>query len=453
METSIVQLIAVYALPLVLGITLHEAAHAWAAAQLGDRTAQMQGRVTANPLKHIDPVGTLLVPGLLLLASRLGGAGAGFFGWAKPVPVIWSNLGSPHRDMGLVAAAGPLANVLMALGWALLYKLGQLSGTGEEFVFLVAMAGISVNLTLAVLNLLPVLPLDGRAHPGVLAAAPGCHRLVAPGTLRHDDPDRPDVYRPALGHRQSPGRWGHAPHRRTAPLLKVLPMFPERVVSGMRPTGALHLGHYHGALKNWVRLQAEYPCFFFVADFHALTTHYDSPNVIGDNVWEMVIDWLAAGIDPQQSTLFLQSRVPEHAELHLLLSMCTPLGWLERVPTYKDQQEKLSDRDLATYGFLGYPLLQAADILLYRAAFVPVGEDQVPHIELTREVSRRFNHLFGKEPGFEDNAKQAIKKLGSKRAKLYSELRARYQEQGDEEALAQGSRAARGLAEPEPGRS
>ncbi len=215
-------------------------------------------------------------------------------------------------------------------------------------------------------------------------------------------------------------------------------MFPERVVSGMRPTGALHLGHYHGALKNWVRLQAEYPCFFFVADFHALTTHYDSPNVIGENVWEMVIDWLAAGIDPQQSTLFLQSRVPEHAELHLLLSMCTPLGWLERVPTYKDQQEKLSDRDLATYGFLGYPLLQAADILLYRAAFVPVGEDQVPHIELTREVSRRFNHLFGKEPGFEDNAKQAIKKLGSKRARLYSELRARYQEQGDEEALAQG---------------
>jgi tryptophanyl-tRNA synthetase len=215
-------------------------------------------------------------------------------------------------------------------------------------------------------------------------------------------------------------------------------MFPERVVSGMRPTGALHLGHYHGALKNWVKLQAEYPCFFFVADFHALTTHYDSPDVIGRSVWEMVIDWLAAGIDPQQSTLFIQSRVPEHAELHLLLSMSTPLGWLERVPTYKDQQEKLSDKDLTTYGFLGYPLLQAADILLYRAAFVPVGEDQVPHIELTREVSRRFNHLFGKEPGFEDKAKQSIKILGSKRAKLYSELRARFQEKGDVEALAQG---------------
>jgi tryptophanyl-tRNA synthetase len=214
-------------------------------------------------------------------------------------------------------------------------------------------------------------------------------------------------------------------------------MFPERVVSGMRPTGALHLGHYHGALKNWVRLQSEYPCLFFVADWHALTTHYDSPEVIGNNIWEMVIDWLAAGIDPQQSTLFIQSRVPEHAELHLLLSMSTPLGWLERVPTYKDQQEKLSDRDLATYGFLGYPLLQAADILMYRAAFVPVGEDQVPHIELTREIARRFNHLFGREPGFEDKAREAVKRLGSKRARMYQQLRTRFQEQGDAEALQQ----------------
>ncbi|RPH66814.1 MAG: tryptophan--tRNA ligase [Burkholderiales bacterium] len=215
-------------------------------------------------------------------------------------------------------------------------------------------------------------------------------------------------------------------------------MFTERVVSGMRPTGALHLGHFHGALKNWVRLQSEHPCLFFVADWHALTTHYDSPDVIGENVWEMVIDWLAAGIDPQQSTLFIQSRVPEHAELHLLLSMSTPLGWLERVPTYKDQQERLSDRDLSTYGFLGYPLLQAADILMYRAAWVPVGEDQVPHVEFTREVARRFNHLFGREPGFEDKAREAVKKLGSKRAKLYQELRTRYQEQGDETALQRG---------------
>ena len=205
----------------------------------------------------------------------------------------------------------------------------------------------------------------------------------------------------------------------------------------MRPTGALHLGHYHGALKNWVKLQSEYPCFFFVADWHALTTHYDDVKVIGENIWSMVIDWLAAGIDPQQSTLFIQSKIPEHAELHLLLSMATPLGWLERVPTYKYQKEKITDHDLETYGFLGYPLLQAADILMYRAAWVPVGEDQVPHIELTREVARRFNHLFGREPGFEDRAKEAIKKLGSRRAKQYRDLRTRYQEQGDDQALLQ----------------
>jgi tryptophanyl-tRNA synthetase len=215
-------------------------------------------------------------------------------------------------------------------------------------------------------------------------------------------------------------------------------MYPARVVSGMRPTGALHLGHFHGALKNWVRLQSEYPCLFFVADWHALTTHYDTPEVIEDNVWEMVIDWLAAGIDPSQATLFIQSRVPEHAELHTLLSMITPLGWLERVPTYKDQQEKLSDRDLSTYGFLGYPLLQSADILMYRAKYVPVGEDQVPHVELTREVARRFNHVFGREPGFEQKALEAVKKLGSRKAKLYRELRAKFQEQGDHDALEAG---------------
>jgi len=217
-------------------------------------------------------------------------------------------------------------------------------------------------------------------------------------------------------------------------------MYEQRVVSGMRPTGSLHLGHFHGALKNWVKLQSEYPCFFFVADWHALTTHYDTPEVIEEHVWDMVIDWLAAGIDPARATLFIQSRVPEHAELHTLLSMITPLGWLERVPSYKDQQEKLAERDLATYGFLGYPLLQSADILMYRAAWVPVGEDQVPHVELTREVARRFNHLFGREPGFEEKAKAAVKKLGSKKGRLYVELRTRYQEQGDEGAL-QAARA------------
>jgi len=212
-------------------------------------------------------------------------------------------------------------------------------------------------------------------------------------------------------------------------------MYPERVVSGMRPTGALHLGHYHGALKNWVKLQSEFPCFYFVADWHALTTHYDESQVVEENAWEMVIDWLASGVDPAQATLFMQSRISEHAELHTLLSMITPLGWLERVPTYKDQQEKLSDRDLATYGFLGYPLLQSADVLIYRARFVPVGEDQVPHVEFMREIARRFNHIYGREPGFEEKAKAAIKKLGSRKAKLYNQLRTRYQEQGDEGAL------------------
>jgi tryptophanyl-tRNA synthetase len=212
-------------------------------------------------------------------------------------------------------------------------------------------------------------------------------------------------------------------------------MYSDRVLSGMRPTGRLHLGHYHGVLKNWLRLQNEYPCLFFVADWHALTTHYDTPQVIEANVRDMVIDWLAAGVDPAQATLFVQSRVIEHAELHLLLSMMTPLGWLERVPTYKDQQEKLSEKDLSTYGFLGYPLLQSADILIYRANLVPVGEDQVPHIEFTREICRRFNHLYGREPGFEDKARQAVKKLGSKKARLYEECRTAYQERGDEEAL------------------
>ncbi len=214
-------------------------------------------------------------------------------------------------------------------------------------------------------------------------------------------------------------------------------MYAEKVLSGMRPTGRLHLGHYHGVLANWVRLQHEYPCLFFVADWHALTTAYDEPGTITQNAWDMIIDWLAAGVDPSQATLFIQSRVPEHAELHLLLSMMTPLGWLERVPTYKDQQEKLTHKDLATYGFLGYPLLQAADILIYRANRVPVGEDQVPHIEFTREIARRFNHLYGRETGFEEKARESVKKLGSKRAKLYEELRARFQEKGDQDALEQ----------------
>ena len=205
----------------------------------------------------------------------------------------------------------------------------------------------------------------------------------------------------------------------------------------MRPTGRLHLGHYHGALKNWAKLQHEYPCFFFVADWHALTTHYETPEVIEAYTYELVIDYIAAGIDPAQATLFAQSKVPAHAELTLLLSFFTPLSWLERVPTYKDQMQKLGERghDLATYGFLGYPLMQAADILIYRANRVPVGEDQVSHVEMTREVARRFNHLFGREKGFEEKAEAAIKKLGAKKAKLYNALRTRFQQDGDEPAL------------------
>ncbi|MGA8705360.1 MAG: tryptophan--tRNA ligase [Steroidobacteraceae bacterium] len=209
----------------------------------------------------------------------------------------------------------------------------------------------------------------------------------------------------------------------------------KRVLSGMRPTGALHLGNYHGALRNWVDLQYQYECYFFVADWHALTTGYDDTAGIPAAIREVVIDWLAAGLNPGVATLFVQSHVPEHAELHLLLSMITPLGWLERVPTYKDQQEQLKEKDLATYGFLGYPLLQSADILLYRPAFVPVGEDQVSHVEITREIARRFNHLYGREPEFEQKAERAIKELGGRNITLYRQLRRRFQETGDQAAL------------------
>ena len=212
-------------------------------------------------------------------------------------------------------------------------------------------------------------------------------------------------------------------------------MARERVLSGMRPTGALHLGHYHGALKNWVRLQSEMECFYFVADWHALTTHYEDASVIEQHVYEMVIDWLAAGLDPAQCTIFLQSRLPEHAELFTLLAMGTPIGWLERVPTYKDQQEKLKDKDLSTYGFLGYPLLQAADILIYKANFVPVGEDQASHVELTREAARRFNHLYGRERNAEQRIAASLAKLPRDSAKRFEKSRKQYQETGDAKAL------------------
>jgi tryptophanyl-tRNA synthetase len=211
-----------------------------------------------------------------------------------------------------------------------------------------------------------------------------------------------------------------------------------RVLSGMRPTGSMHLGHYLGALKNWVRLQSEHECFFFVADWHALTTHYDEREIIGQSTYDMVIDWLAAGLDPQQCTIFVQSKLPEHAELFTLLAMGTPLGWLERVPTYKDQMEKLKDRDLATYGFLGYPLLQAADILMYKATYVPVGEDQASHVELTRETARRFNNLYGRSSDFEAQVKASLAKLGKDDARYYDKQRKAFGETGAEEARAKG---------------
>ncbi|PJD93426.1 MAG: tryptophan--tRNA ligase [Legionella sp.] len=220
----------------------------------------------------------------------------------------------------------------------------------------------------------------------------------------------------------------------------------KRVVSGMRASGKLHLGHYHGVIKNWIKLQNQYDCLFFVADWHGLTTHYDNPSHIHDSIWDMVIDWLACGVNPGLSRLFIQSWVPEHAELHLLLSMITPLGWLERVPSYKDQQEKLRERDLATYGFLGYPLLQSADVLIYKADLVPVGEDQVAHIELTREIARRFNFLYGKEPNFEALAQEAIKKMGKKNGKLYDKFRVAYQQEGCHESLT----TARALIDSQP---
>jgi tryptophanyl-tRNA synthetase len=212
-------------------------------------------------------------------------------------------------------------------------------------------------------------------------------------------------------------------------------MQDNRVLSGMRPTGQLHLGHYHGVLKNWLDLQNEYDSYFFVADWHAFTTHYSERFNLENNVIEMVVDWLATGINPNTATIFVQSKVPEHAELHLLLSMLTPISWLERVPSYKDQQLKLKNKDLGTYGFLGYPLLQSADILIYKAGLVPVGEDQVAHIELTREVARRFNHIYGRESDFEEKAEMAIGKMSKKQAKLFRSLRKIYQETGDDEAL------------------
>jgi len=214
------------------------------------------------------------------------------------------------------------------------------------------------------------------------------------------------------------------------------------VLSGMRPTGGLHLGHLRGVLHNWVRYQDEgWSCHYMVADWHALTTDYaERGRQMASATEEMVLCWLAAGIDPERSVLFVQSRVPEHAELHLILSMVCPLPWLERMPTFKDQQQQLKDRELNTYGFLGYPLLQSADILAYRAAAVPVGEDQVPHIEFAREIARRFNHLFGADPDADREVERALDALGEEAAGCLQALAKAYRQGGDaarlEEALA-----------------
>ena len=208
----------------------------------------------------------------------------------------------------------------------------------------------------------------------------------------------------------------------------------KRVLSGMRASGKLHLGHYFGALQNWITLQKDYECFYFVADWHGLTTHYQTPEVVRESSLDMVIDWLAAGISPQESVIFLQSDVPQHAELHLLLSMITPLSWLERVPSYKEQQALLQDKELSTYGFLGYPLLQSADILIYRAGWVPVGKDQESHIEITREIARRFNHIYGNADSVHRRQEELLATMPAGERTALSKARKAYLEKGDRDA-------------------
>jgi tryptophanyl-tRNA synthetase len=346
-------------IPMLLSLSVHEYAHAWAAARLGDDTAVRAGRFTLNPVSHIDLLGTILAP-LLSLP----------FGWAKPVPVDPTRFRrdvTMSRGMILTASAGPISNVLLAIACSILY--GVLARVAPDL--LRAGAGL-------------------RALPARLAARP--RRLPSP-LLRRDPLRRPD-HRRARGLRAPAARSADPRDRHLRP---VSPMSEPRpiVVSGMRPTGRLHLGHLHGALSNWVRLQEENQCFFFSADWHALTTNYHQTDVLKQSERDMFVDFVAAGIDPEKSTLFMQSQVKEHAELYLLLGMITPIGWLERSPSYKEMRENITDRDLALYGFLGYPVLMTADIILYKATRVPVGADQVSHLELCREIVRKFNFHYG----------------------------------------------------------
>ena len=380
---DITQILIAFAV-LLFSLTVHEAAHAFTADRLGDPTARLLGRVSLNPAVHVDPIGTVLFP-LIAIATNLP-----VIGWAKPVPVDGRNLRHFRRDFMLIAAAGPASNLVLAAIAAVVWRV--LSGGAvdaadvPELVVTVLQRMLLINVLLAVFNMIPIPPLDGgNVLAGLLPPAAG--RAVRPlATLGVPAALCADAHGHAERHRRPPGA--------TDPVMAPVAA-RARVVSGMRPTGRLHLGHLVGALRNWVDLQAEYDCFYFVADWHALTSGFADTSELTAYARDNAADWIAAGLDPERSTLFVQSLVPEHAELALLLSMIIPIPWLERVPTYKEQIDQLSDKDLSSVGFLSYPLLQTADVIMYNARYVPVGEDQVPHLELSREIVRRFHNLYG----------------------------------------------------------